>query len=71
VQFLDGLSEVLTSGQPDAYYGQYVGNVDPRQSTDKALTGYYGKNLHRLQQIKSAVDPNDVFHNQQSIPPLS
>lgn len=71
VQFLDGLSEVLTSGQPDAYYGQYVGNVDPRQPTDKALTGYYGKNLHRLQQIKSAVDPNDVFHNQQSIPPLS
>ncbi|KAJ5203602.1 uncharacterized protein N7498_004481 [Penicillium cinerascens] len=68
IRFLDQLSEVLTSGNPKAYYGQYAGNVDPRETNEKALAGYYGQNLDRLKRIKRAVDPNDVFHNQQSVP---
>ncbi|KAJ5099998.1 hypothetical protein N7532_006999 [Penicillium argentinense] len=60
IRFLDGLSEVLTSGNPKTYYGQYSGNVDPRETNEKAQTGYYGQNLDRLQRIKEAVDLNDV-----------
>jgi hypothetical protein len=30
---------------------------------------YWGTNLPRLEQIKKAVDPNDVFHNPQSVRP--
>ncbi|KAJ5787114.1 hypothetical protein N7457_002104 [Penicillium paradoxum] len=70
IQFLNGLSQLLTSGNPDAYYGQYAGNVDPRESNDEALPAYYGQNLERLKRIKKAVDPTDVFHNQQSVPIL-
>ncbi|KAJ5281771.1 hypothetical protein N7478_007143 [Penicillium angulare] len=45
-----------------------TGNVDPRETNEKALAGYYGQNLDRLKHIKRAVDPNDVSHNQQSVP---
>ena len=31
-------------------------------------SAYWGQNLERLQQIKSAFDPNNVFHHAQSIP---
>jgi len=68
VEFLNGLSKVAKSGNPGAYYGQYAGNVDTRESTKEALSAYYGQNLDRLKLIKKAVDPADIFHNQQSIP---
>ena len=32
-------------------------------------TQYYGENWDRLVRVKTAVDPTDVFHNGQSIPP--
>jgi FAD/FMN-containing dehydrogenase len=31
-------------------------------------SAYWGQNLPRLQQIKSAFDPNNVFHHAQSVP---
>jgi hypothetical protein len=37
VQFLDGLSEVLTSGQPDAYYGQNIIRVYRRLDLLQAM----------------------------------
>ncbi|KAL3432031.1 hypothetical protein BDV09DRAFT_206192 [Aspergillus tetrazonus] len=69
IQFLNGLSDILTSGHPDAYYGQYAGNVDPRESKEEAWAAYYGENLLRLKKVKAEVDPNDVFHNLQSVQP--
>ncbi|KAK9327486.1 hypothetical protein V1520DRAFT_393840 [Lipomyces starkeyi] len=72
IQFLNGLSDVLTSGHPDAYYGQYAGNVDPRESKEEAwasYAAYYGDNLQRLKKVKAEVDPHDVFHNLQSVQP--
>ena len=32
---------------------------------------YWESNLPRLEQIKKAIDPNDVFHNPQSVPPAA
>jgi hypothetical protein len=70
VRFLDGLNRLITSGHPDAYYGEYGGYVDPKENNDKARYDYFGQNLRRLEQVKMAVDPDDVFHNQQSVRPL-
>ena len=67
--FLDGLNKVITSDNPNAYYGEYVGYVDPKEPNAEARKNYWGSNLKRLKQIKAAVDPEDVFQNQQSVPP--
>ncbi|GIJ86778.1 hypothetical protein Asppvi_005673 [Aspergillus pseudoviridinutans] len=69
VGFLDGLNEVLKSASPSAYYGEYGGCVDPKEDNYEARYNYYGQNLRRLEQVKAAVDPKDVFHNQQSVRP--
>lgn len=67
--FIDGLDTVIKSGNPSAYYGEYAGYVDAREQADQARYHYWGPNLQRLEQIKAAVDPSDVFHNQQSVLP--
>lgn len=67
VNFLAGLNNVATSGKPTAVYGEYAGYVDPREDNERARTDYWGPNLQRLRRIKAAVDPFDIFHNQQSV----
>ena len=47
--------------------GDYV-NFPDRYIKDW-LTAYYGRNIHRLREIKSKYDPLNVFHFPQSIPP--
>ncbi len=47
--------------------GAYQNYADPDLSG--ALRAYYGSNLARLRQIKSAVDPADRFRPAQGIPP--
>lgn len=69
VDFLNGINQVATSGHPNAAYGEYSGYVDPKENNDKARKNYWGSNLKRLQAIKAAVDPRDIFHNQQSVLP--
>lgn len=38
---------------------------------DNAQAQYWGSNLPRLEQIKKAIDPNDIFHNPQSVRPAA
>ncbi|KAJ5579888.1 uncharacterized protein N7459_005873 [Penicillium hispanicum] len=64
--FLDGLNNVIASTHPRAQFGSYPGYVDPWM--DNAQHAYWGPNLPKLQQIKTAIDPNDLFHNPQSVP---
>jgi FAD/FMN-containing dehydrogenase len=66
--FLKGVNDVITEGLPGSAKGAYAGYVDPALGTDSASL-YWGANVERLQQIKAVVDPNDVFHNPQSIRP--
>lgn len=67
--FLDGINTAITSGSPNAFYGQYTGYVDPRQDPKKARKAFWHENLPRLERIKAAVDSGDVFHNGQSVLP--
>lgn len=67
--FLEGLNDVITSGSPDAHYGAYAGYVDP--ALQNGQQSYWGSNLPRLEKIKRAIDPDDVFHNPQSVKPAS
>jgi hypothetical protein len=49
--------------------GAYVNFPDPSLTTWQQ--DYYGANLSRLESIKAQVDPLQVFHFPQSIPPAS
>lgn len=65
--FLGGLIDTIqdsTTTKLTTYPG-YVDPslIDPQQS-------YWGPNLQKLESIKTAYDPNDVFHNPQSVRPV-
>ncbi|RYF03867.1 MAG: FAD-binding protein, partial [Oxalobacteraceae bacterium] len=66
--FLKGVNDVITDSLPDHTKGAYAGYVDLALGEDSADL-YWGGNVERLRKIKAAVDPNDVFHNPQSIRP--
>ena len=59
--YVDGMVNSITDHPTDAY----VNYVDPRLNDWQHL--YYGNNYERLQQIKSQVDPSNVFKFDQSI----
>ncbi len=65
VNFLDGINDVIGGSLPGAHFGAYPGYVDPRLPNGQLA--YWGSNLPRLQQIKTSIDPTDVFHNPQSV----
>lgn len=69
--FLNGLTDVFRenmSGGKD--FGAYAGYVDPGLG-DNGQKAYWRTNLPRLEHIKSVVDPSDVFHNPQSVRPVT
>jgi uncharacterized protein YbaA (DUF1428 family) len=68
--FLKGVNDVIADGLPNSKQGAYAGYVDPALGEDSASL-YWGGNVERLQRIKAAVDPNDVFHNPQSVRPAT
>lgn len=68
IPFIDGLSNALTSAQPQTSFGAYLNYVDPSLSPDTAHELYYGPDLYsRLLAIKKEVDPHDFFWNPQAI----
>lgn len=66
--FLTGLNKVVTDALPNHNLGAYAGYVDPALG-ESGQSAYWGGNLERLEQIKAAIDPMDVFHNPQSVRP--
>ncbi|KAF7345272.1 hypothetical protein MSAN_01903900 [Mycena sanguinolenta] len=69
IAFVNGMSEKITDSMPGVNFGAYPGYVDP-QLTD-AQTAYWGSNLPRLEQIKAAIDPQNLFSNPQSVQPAT
>lgn len=66
--FLTGINAVVTDALPEHDEGAYAGYVDPALGENSASL-YWGGNVERLESIKAQVDPDDVFHNPQSIRP--
>lgn len=65
VDFLDGIHNIVCKSNPTPCTKAYPGYVDPY--LPNAQHAYWGKNLPRLEEIKAAIDPDDVFHNPQSV----
>lgn len=67
--FLDGLTDTIRNSMPNGKdFGAYAGYVEPFM--ENGQKAYWRSNLPRLEQIKTDVDPLDVFHNPQSVRPL-
>ncbi|KAJ7203644.1 hypothetical protein GGX14DRAFT_651929 [Mycena pura] len=66
IAFVEGMIDTITYAMPGVDFGAYTGYVDPHLPDGQAK--YWKTNLPRLQQIKAAIDPNDLFHNPQSVP---
>jgi hypothetical protein len=64
-RFLNRLHQVVLANRPSGPLRSYPGYVDP--FIKNGQMAYWGTNLPRLQSIKTAVDPQDVFHNPQSV----
>lgn len=66
--FLAGVNNAVLAALPDHEAGAYAGYVDPALGENSASL-YWGGNVERLENIKAQVDPEDLFHNPQSIRP--
>jgi Berberine and berberine like len=66
-EFIRGMYKILEDGVSTPEMGIYPGYVDPE--LQDAQTRYWGRNHDRLRRIKLDVDPEDLFHNPQSIRP--
>ncbi|KAI2637566.1 hypothetical protein GGS21DRAFT_489347 [Xylaria nigripes] len=64
--FLSGLMAEIQAAESQTLT-TYPGYVDP--TLQNPQQSYWGPNLVRLESIKAAYDPNDVFHNPQSVRP--
>ncbi|ETS86733.1 hypothetical protein PFICI_00561 [Pestalotiopsis fici W106-1] len=66
ITFLQGLNDAMTEKLPASH--MYQNYVDPTLTRDEAHAQYYTPEIvTRLQQIKAAYDPDNVFVNPQSI----
>ncbi|KLU83739.1 hypothetical protein MAPG_02790 [Magnaporthiopsis poae ATCC 64411] len=71
-RFVTGFHEQVVKSIP-SQAGEatlYGGYVDPGLGAD-AQSSYWGSNYPALQQIKAKWDPNNIFHNHQSVRPAS
>ncbi|PHH88122.1 hypothetical protein CDD83_7942 [Cordyceps sp. RAO-2017] len=64
--FMDGLISTIRE-TANSTLTTYPGYVDP--SLHDAQASYWGPNLPRLTEVKTKWDPQDVFHNPQSVRP--
>ncbi|KAK4158757.1 putative reticuline oxidase precursor [Cladorrhinum sp. PSN259] len=68
---MQNFAKNLTDGLDKKDWGMYINYPDSRLDQESAQANYWGKNLPRLQAIKKAVDPNDVFHYPQGVLPAA
>ncbi|KAF2261924.1 FAD-binding domain-containing protein [Lojkania enalia] len=66
--FLTGFNKIITDALPGKKLGAYAGYVDPALG-ENGPSEYWNDNLPRLQEIKAAIDPTNVFQNPQSVRP--
>ncbi|GAW25912.1 putative FAD binding domain-containing protein [Rosellinia necatrix] len=64
--FMSGLIDTIQDSTPRDLT-TYPGYVDP--SLANPQQSYWGPNLDRLESIKATFDPDDIFHNPQSVRP--
>ncbi|WP_300582588.1 FAD-binding oxidoreductase [Marivita sp.] len=64
VKWLDDLGTIAKAMGSGRRYQNY-----PRRGTEDFLTAYFGENLTRLQEIKAAYDPHNMFWFEQSLGP--
>jgi FAD/FMN-containing dehydrogenase len=62
-EWTDAVIAVLEPVTPNESYQNF-----PNRAIKDWQTAYYAENLERLIDVKTAVDPGDLFHNAQSIP---
>lgn len=67
--FVQGWTEAFTRNLNGSSYGMYANYVDSAMDRTNAQQAYYGSSLPRLQRIKAAVDPNQVFDYPQAVVP--
>ncbi|KAI1852733.1 hypothetical protein JX266_002274 [Neoarthrinium moseri] len=67
--FLDNWVANTTSSLAKADWGMYINYADSSLSRATAQQVYYGTSLPRLQRIKAALDPQELFFYPQSIQP--
>lgn len=66
---LDGFVDAIVGGEDRLVYGAYFNYPDPRMGREEAEVRYWGDALPRLREIKTAVDPDEVFYLPQSVRP--
>ncbi|KAI1818850.1 Glucooligosaccharide oxidase [Poronia punctata] len=64
--FMNGIIDTI-QGSVSQTLTTYPGYVDPALTNPQQ--SYWGPNIEALESIKSAWDPNDLFHNPQSVRP--
>ncbi len=69
VSFLNNWVKSFTDNLKDDQWGMYINYADPTLSKSDAQKWYYRSSLPRLQQVKAAVDPTELFYYPQSITP--
>ncbi|KAJ7825380.1 hypothetical protein B0H14DRAFT_2322974, partial [Mycena olivaceomarginata] len=60
--FVTHMNDIVTRSMPGVQFGAYAGYVECPEA-GRRPAAVLGSNLPRLQNIKAAIDPDDVFHN--------
>lgn len=69
LSFLNGWVDATTNALNSSQWGMYINYADPTMNRTYAQDVYWRQNVPRLQSIKAALDPNEVFYFPQAIQP--